>query len=180
MRLCLGGTFCDHDAAGPDYCETGRFIGNAEETGVSILGLRGRALKSFAIAIMLTGCGGSQTPISASGALPRGSGIAAHSDRGKSWMLPAAKSDDLLYASDDGNNVVDVYSYPKGTLVAQLDGFSSPSGLCVDETGNVFATDFDGADIVEYAHGGRSPIATFDSNSYPTGCSVDPTTGTLP
>jgi hypothetical protein len=39
---------------------------------------------------MLAGCGGSQTPIGALGAMPQRRAIATHAERGKSWMLPEA------------------------------------------------------------------------------------------
>jgi hypothetical protein len=54
----------------------------------------------------------------------------------------------------------------------------------VDKSGDVFVVDFGGeggsAGIVEYAHGGTSPIATLSDPGYnPQACSIDPTTGNL-
>jgi hypothetical protein len=46
------------------------------------------ALSSCIAVALLTGCGGSQPPIGAPGAMPQASAIAMHADRGKSWMLP--------------------------------------------------------------------------------------------
>jgi hypothetical protein len=63
------------------------------------------ALSCCAIAAMLAGCGGSQSPIGAPGAMPQSSTIATRADLGKSWMLPGSSSGDLIYAtggSDDG------------------------------------------------------------------------------
>jgi hypothetical protein len=98
-------------------------------------------------------------------------------------MAPDAKKHDLLYVSDSfpyGSNDVYVYSYPKGKLKGKLTGFNEPSGQCVDKAGNVFITNFGASQILEYAHGGTSPIATLsDPGYYPLGCSVDPTTGNL-
>jgi hypothetical protein len=37
------------------------------------------------------GCGASQPPIGAPGAMPQGTRIATHAEHGKSWMLPEAK-----------------------------------------------------------------------------------------
>jgi hypothetical protein len=48
--------------------------------------------KSFgcvAAAVPLAGCGGSQPPIGAPGAMAQTSAIATHAERGKSWMVPA-------------------------------------------------------------------------------------------
>jgi hypothetical protein len=102
----------------------------------------------------------------------------------KSWMKPEAKHmTHLLYISDEATGTVDVYPFRArpGTLLGQLTGFQFPYGECVDtKTGNVFIADFGAADIVEYAHGGTTPIQTLsDSYGYPIGCSVDPTTGNL-
>ena len=63
---------------------------------------------------MLAGCGGSQPPIGTPGAMPQTSALATHADRGTSWMLPDAKSKDLLYVGDIYD--VTVYSYPQGKL----------------------------------------------------------------
>jgi hypothetical protein len=104
----------------------------------------------------------------------------ARPDHGPSWMAPAAKRKDLLYVSDQGTADVYVYSYPRGRLMGTLTGFEDPQGLCVDKAGNVFIVNQGTSNILEYAHGGTSPIATLsDSGYFPVGCSVDPMTGNL-
>jgi WD40 repeat protein len=127
---------------------------------------------------MLAGCGGSQLPIGAAGAMPRTSAIVKYAG-GRSWMLPEATSENLLYIAND-NGTVTVYSYPQGKMVGILLGFDVPEGECVDSAGDVFITVFDLQQIIEYAHAGTKPIATLkDSGHYPWSCSVDPTTGNL-
>jgi DNA-binding beta-propeller fold protein YncE len=140
-----------------------------------------RCVLGFCAAVaMLAGCGGSQTQIGAPGTIPQSGPAARHPDRGPSWMAPDAKGKDLLYVSDQGTNDVYVYSYPKGKLTGTLTGFNVPDGECVDQTGDVFITNYSASNIVEYAHGGTSPIATLSDKGYhPSGCSVDPTTGNL-
>jgi hypothetical protein len=54
------------------------------------------ALASYAAIAMLAGCGGSQLPIAAPGAMPQSRAIAARADRSGSWMLPEAKGENLL------------------------------------------------------------------------------------
>jgi hypothetical protein len=94
------------------------------------------------------------------------------------WMKRDASRGDLIYAA--ASHSVLVLSYPDGALEATLAGFKEPGGLCSDARGNVFVTDYKASDIVEYAHGGTSPIGTLkDSGYHPMGCSVDPTTGNL-
>ena len=94
-------------------------------------------------------------------------------DRGRSWMSPEAKTKTLLYVSSDAG-YVNVYSYPKLALMGTLTGFNSPDGECVDGSGDIFITDQGASDILEYAHGGTSPIATLsDPQETPLGCAID-------
>jgi hypothetical protein len=96
----------------------------------------------------------------------------------QSWMSPDAKRHDLLYVSDLGKDVVEVYSFPEGKLKGTLTGFTAVHSGCVDAAGNVFITSSER--IYEFAHGGTKPIRTLIDAGYgPTGCSVDPKTGTL-
>jgi hypothetical protein len=159
------------------------------------LGLTRDALVIGTAAAMLAGCGGSQPPIGAPGAMAQTSALATHADRGKSWMLleakriarhdragswmsPAAKHESLLYVSDTRTKVY-VYSYPKGDLVGTLTGFDGPLGECVDSKGDVWVVEYSSNDIVEYAHGGTQAIATLTTPVRSYGCSVDASSGNL-
>jgi hypothetical protein len=98
-------------------------------------------------------------------------------------MAPNTTSQDLLYVTGACGGIC-VFSYPGGTLVGELSDSNDPLRECVDKSGDVFVIDFGGeggsAGIVEYAHGGTSPIATLsDPGYYPGACSIDPTTGNL-
>lgn len=110
---------------------------------------------------------------------------AARSKQGRSWMAPDAKKKDLLYVSlgsEAGGDEILVWSYPKGKFEGAITGggLNNPLGLCVDKSGDVFVANHYSADILEYAHGGTTPIAVLsDSGEYPQGCAVDPTTGNL-
>jgi hypothetical protein len=142
------------------------------------LGLSQYALCSCVAAAMLAGCGGSQPPIGAPGAMPQGRTIATHADSG-SWMLPEAASEDLLYVDSDEDvpSAVWVYSYPQGKLVGKLKGFIAASGECADKQGNVYITD--GAALYAYAHAGTKRIKTLKDPPGAFSCSVDPVTGNL-
>jgi hypothetical protein len=112
--------------------------------------------------------------------LPGSNATAVRPDRHASWMDLDAKKSILLYGAAFSTNDVDVYTYPKGKLVGTLTGFNEPQGECVDHAGNVFVANTGTSQIIEYAHGGTSPIATLnDPNQYPVSCSVDPSTGDL-
>jgi hypothetical protein len=90
-------------------------------------------------------------------------------------MLPQAKSDSLLYVSSLGQ--VYAYSYPSGKLVGPV---FQGGNICPDNNGHVWVTTAN--TIVEYEHGGTTPIATLKvRKSEPSigGCAVDPTSGDL-
>jgi hypothetical protein len=122
--------------------------------------------------VSLAGCsGGSQSPVTPLGAMQQ-----THEP---AWMAPDAKRSDLLYISEEGGSV-DVFSYPKGKLKGTLTGIPEPQGECVDKKGDIFVTTFGGQEILEYAHGGTSPIATLQNpGEYTEGCSVDFKSDTL-
>lgn len=132
----------------------------------------------FASAALLNACSGSSSPTASSVALPDAAAV-----RRASWINPDAKKGSLLYVSGGSSYYGDVYiyTYPKGKLVGTIANLQFPSGMCVDKKQDVFVTQLDGTrEILEYKHGGTTPIATLqDSKEFPIGCSVDPTTGNL-
>jgi hypothetical protein len=145
-----------------------------------ISGLSRCAFGICAAAAMLAGCGGSQPPIGTPGTMPQSGAVVAHADRSGSWMLPEARSEDLLYVSSDRG--LFAFSYPRLKEVGQL-AVGGGFGLCSDANGNIFAPSFDNGYpvIYEYAHGGTNPIETVSEygDDRPSGCSIDPTTGNL-
>ncbi len=119
----------------------------------------------------LTACGGGNVP---STNVPGANAIAP-----VQTVQPDKKSD-LLYVSDDGTGDVYVYTYPQGKLSQTLTGFAAPVGLCSDKKGNVWVVDQSNEDVVEYAHGGSTPINTiYEENHNPQGCAINPKNGDL-
>ena len=101
-------------------------------------------------------------------------------DHGASWMAKGAASGALLYLSDYATSDVYVYSWPGLKVVGTLTGFANPQGECVDKSGNVWVTNSSASQLLEYAHGGTSPIASLATpNQYPASCSVNLRTGEL-
>jgi len=136
---------------------------------------------AFGIALtvaMLAGCGQAQTV--GTGMMPQGAAPAEHAAHGKSWMLPEAKGEALVYANNNADSI-NVYSYKTGKQLGNITGLSGAYGECSDIHGNVFVTNSYNADYTyEYAHAGITPKATFETTGYaPQSCSVDPTTGNL-
>jgi hypothetical protein len=133
----------------------------------------------------LAGCGGSQPPIGAPGAMPQSRAIEQqHASQGKSWMLPEAKSSTLIYVSAALKKEVRIFSYPRLKFVGRLRGFDEhePLGLCSDKAGNVFVVtpiSTSESNIYEYTHGGTDPVAVLADPGDAASCSVDPTTENL-
>jgi DNA-binding beta-propeller fold protein YncE len=126
-----------------------------------------RRTSLFAFAVALAGCSALQPQaVSVAGSQPRS----------------ATSSGSLLYASDWQTGSIYFFNYPGGTLAGTIADDLSPLGLCSDANGNVWVANFGAGSnqLVEYAHGGTTPIATLDDpGEQPRGCSVDPTTGNL-
>lgn len=120
------------------------------------------------VVVLLAGCGGVQngsvTPVTmAQSQMHRASG----------------SSGDLLYVLT--NYGITLVSYPNLQVIGNITDVTGIGGICSDPyNGNVFLPY--GTTVLEYAHGGTTPIATLTVPSGYTdlqGCSVDPTTGNL-
>ena len=120
-----------------------------------------QALSMSVAAAMLSACAGSQMPVGVPG------GVTA---------LRNASSDTLVYITE--GNTVAIYSF-SGQKVGALTGLYSPNAICSDTDGNVWVA-YDGG-LLEYAHGGTTPIAQLYLPRYfhPLSCAVDPTTGDI-
>lgn len=139
-------------------------------------------LTSCVVASSLAGCGGLPFESARADAIPQGRAIHEYLDGRGSWTLPNAKHSALLYISDAESADVYVYTLPDLKLSGTLTGFSFPGGECSDSRGNVWITDVTtgGSRIVEYAHGGISPISILsDANADAANCSADPSSGDL-
>jgi hypothetical protein len=126
------------------------------------------ALSATVVAIALAGCSGSPQVV-APGSPPGSAGR---------WMAPNVANRVLIYLSN--SSTVTVYSWRPLQLVGTLTGLPGARGLCSDASGDVYVTEAGASAVVEYAHGGTTPIQTLaDPDGSPTACAVDPTTGDL-
>jgi hypothetical protein len=113
-----------------------------------------------AAAAMLAGCGGSQPSIGTPGATPRTqtSAIATQGEPAGSWMLPEAKSGDLLYVAVDDS--IEIFTYPGLKEVTSfnpgLGGLGE--GAANHTTGELCFSD-GGPFIWLFSHGGEKPFA---------------------
>lgn len=135
------------------------------------MGIRGtfdrHALCVGAVVVLLAGCGGSSVTV------PSATTEAARMHRA------SGASGDLVYATTSKGIVV--LSYPPLKVVQTLPVSYAYSAICSDpKNGTVYVVEQN--EVVVYAHGGTSPIATLNppsSDGYLTACSVDPMTGNL-
>ncbi len=133
---------------------------------------------SFCAAVVVLAACSSPAPV-----VPGGSfAAAAHAMprlARSSWMDPAAVSETLLYVSD-GDGIVNVYTYAGRKLVGELINFKQPEGECTDAKGDIYVTDAGDEQIVEYAHGAKTPIRTIKGGKYePYACAINPKNGDL-
>ena len=124
-------------------------------------------LRLVLLAAALAGCAGAQI------GLPAGA-------RGPADISQASVSKNLLYVTDVGTDSVYVYTYPSGKLIDTLTGFKSPVRDCSDSAGNVYVTNTESEQVLEFPHAGKVPVATFNDPGYlPWDCSADPTSDAL-
>ena len=105
-----------------------------------------------------------------------------HLNHGKSWILPDAGKQWLLYVSDGSSGTVDIYDYraQAGKLYGQIRVFQHRTASASTGTATSTSQTSRPQKYTKFAHGGTSPIATAaDDYGYPIGCSVDPTTGNV-
>jgi sugar lactone lactonase YvrE len=127
------------------------------------------ALSAGVAVALLAGCGGSQPPIGAPGAMPQ------------SVMDSSqyAHSGPLLYVSNDGDyHDVKVYAADAkdpSPIETISDDLQFPSGICLDGQGTLYVTDQDGW-VAEYPPGKTKPskIITKGINN-PAFCAIDST-----
>lgn len=157
---------------------------------MKILALKNPALSASALGLVLAGCGASQ-------ALPDLSrGIGQNVTRPPATIHNQKSGDvattnkDLVYLSygSCGSHItgcyseVAVYTFPGGQPIGTWNAAGYALGECADEDGNVFVTYILGSigEILKFAHGGTSPVATLsDPTGLPVACSVDPNSGDL-
>jgi hypothetical protein len=149
-----------------------------------MLSLHRYAVVAGMAGISLVACSGSLPVQSVPGLAPAAAKAVVQEHRRVRTDGTAANWD-LLYVSNDAGytsgkptGTVGVYRYWQGTLVQTLTGFMVPRGACVDAANNVYITDFYANDVVEYAHGGQTPLRTLAAYA-PLSCAVDHRSGDL-
>ncbi|MGA8662374.1 MAG: hypothetical protein WA428_01080 [Candidatus Cybelea sp.] len=138
----------------------------------------------ISVAALLAGCGGASQlgsnqiqlgpPQTRANPALIDRAAAAHVATGRSWMASNLSKKDLLYVSNFYSSDTLVFTYPSGKLVGTLTGGGTVACASAS-SGDWWASGND--EMLEYAHGGKSPIKTLSGAS--GACAVDPTTGDL-
>jgi hypothetical protein len=129
-------------------------------------------ITAFVAVAMLTACSsagtGGSTPVT-NAQFAGGHAAAQPTDR--------RGSDPLVYVVDEFGHDVKVFDYPSLQLVQTLTDVPYPRSVCVAtnaDNANIWVGGYDVAknsELVEYAHGGTTPIATLsDEGPQPVGC----------
>jgi hypothetical protein len=117
-----------------------------------------------------------------SGTLSREPATGALGGHARSWMLPEAIRSKILYVSYFYGNDVFAYKYPNGEALGMVTGIPEAQGLCTSKEsgGNWWVVATGSNQVMEFAHGGTTPILTINTmNDQPGSCAVDPTTGNV-
>lgn len=98
----------------------------------------------------------------------------------KSWVSPDLKgAPRIMFVTDYGSNVVDIYTMPNLALKGQLTGFSGPQGECSDKSGNIWITNTNTSQIFKYSRTGSLLATLSDTGYFPVGCAVNKSNGDL-
>jgi hypothetical protein len=126
-----------------------------------------------AVALLLMGCGGSQSSIEPAGTI-QANGIDSGAGQDHGPMPARIYARDLLYVYSE---TVEVYAYRSGNPLGSL---GIGGYLCSDRFGNVVVAGAAGVSLVwVYAHGASKPFATMYNPGDPGGCAVDPSSENL-
>jgi|HubBroStandDraft_2_1064218.scaffolds.fasta_scaffold00266_17 hypothetical protein len=94
-----------------------------------------------------------------------------------SWTRVATSQGPFIYGA--ANSSVNIFTYA-GQQVGSLTGFQAASGICSDNSGDIYVLDSERDLIYEYLSGGTLPVDVLDDRyQTPSGCAVDSTTGNL-
>jgi hypothetical protein len=125
---------------------------------------------------------GHMTPLAAIRGVVHNSSIQHHGD----WISPDKKKKKGadLYISDAGTNEVYIYNYTPGNIGSQVgtisSGLSQPQGMCSDKKGDVWVTNTNDVQVLEYAHGSTTQKGSLATTGYyPAGCAIFKKSGDL-
>lgn len=94
--------------------------------------------------------------------------------RVRSWMALPDSRQKLLYVSNEGSALIDIYDVPGYALVGQISGINQPEGIAVDHKGNLYVTDLRGDKVWIFKSGQTTPFQTITDSTGPEAIAVAP------
>jgi hypothetical protein len=95
----------------------------------------------------------------------------------RGWLSPAAKTQPLVYVSDNSANAIEIY--PQGqsnpSPIGEItDGIAGPLGNYVDRHGTLYVANSSNSTVTEYPAGSTTPSVTLSSGlNFPISVAVD-------
>jgi hypothetical protein len=143
----------------------------------------GRSAFGIYAAAMLAGCGGSQPPIGAPGAMPQSAvlqSLNTHSNAIPAQSSAYSTSGPLVYVANFTNNDVTVYhanARNPAPIATILDGLNRPGGDCLDSQGTLYVTNqpiSSNGWVAEYPLGKTEPSMMITNGIYGAAfCAID-------
>jgi sugar lactone lactonase YvrE len=127
---------------------------------------------------MLAGCGGSQPPIGAAGAMPQRSVALHHVTHSASWMSAKVNyRHPWLYVADTTKSNIYIYDLDHGaSQIGEISaGLGGPFGMTIDGSGNLYVANQNiPGNVAIYPPGKTKPTLTLSEDLYvPQGVAVD-------
>jgi hypothetical protein len=104
-------------------------------------------------------------------------GVPPHVSTIRGWMISPDRhhhrKKKLLYVSDEGDGVIDVFSLPSLSMVGQITaGLSEPEGIATDSHGNLYVSNLGNGTVTVYHQGQTSPYLTLTESNGPDDVAV--------
>lgn len=103
-------------------------------------------------------------------------GLPLHISTIHGWMISPDRRHHrkkLLYVSDEGDGVIDVFALPSLSLIGQISsGLSQPEGIATDSHGKLYVSNLSGGTVTVYKQGQTSPFLTLTDTSGPDDVAV--------
>jgi hypothetical protein len=126
---------------------------------------------TLVVGIAVTACSSSGA---LTGAVPAPNSVLSRVSANPGWISRNAENaKELLYVSDTGQGMVDIFSVPSYSMVGQITkGIDLPEGVATDNNGYLYVANFQGGTVTVYKPGQTSPSRTLPDAHEPEAVAV--------
>jgi hypothetical protein len=97
----------------------------------------------------------------------------SHLSTAHGWISSDAKKKNLLYVSDEGDNLIDIFSVPSYSKVGEIvSGIDQPEGIATDKKGDLYVSNLSADTITVYKRGATSPYRILTESDGPDDVAV--------